>query len=161
MSYKFKTRKGQSYSIEMIFFVTISLIVIYSLFSIFTTLMKLNANEDKYYIKTWSSSDILVRTRGFSPDWEEDGNLVVLGIANGRNVIDPLKLHSLSNLTDAEISSLMHLDIYNVSIEVLINGNIYFQKGNAITNGTINQIERICVFANGTPCMLRIRYSLG
>ncbi len=161
MDCKFKSKKGQSYNIEIIFFVVISLIVIYTLFSIYTSLIKLNSDENKYYIMTWSSSDALIKTRGFSTDWEENGNLTVLGISNGKNVIDPAKLQALNSLTNEEISKLVHLDIYNVSIEILINGNTYFQKGNITTNKTINQIERTCVFANGTPCMLRVRYSLG
>ncbi|MEM3592641.1 MAG: hypothetical protein QXW67_02000 [Candidatus Micrarchaeia archaeon] len=154
-------KKGQSYSIEIIFFVVISLIILYTLFSIYTTLIKLNLDENKYYIMTWSSSDVLIKTRGVSPDWEENGNLTVLGISNGMNVIDPIKLESLNSLSNENISKLMNLDIYNVSIEILINGNIYFQKGNVSANKTINQIERVCVFTNGTPCMLRVRYSLG
>ncbi len=155
-----KFKKGQGYSIELIFFVIVCLILIYTLFSIYSILFNLNEDRNRNYIMEWSVSDILVKSRGISTDWEENGNISVLGLANEKNVIDSAKLSYLSSIPDENLSKFLRFEIYNVSIQILIDGNVYFQKGNISSNGTINQVDRVCVFANGTPCMLRIRYSI-
>ena len=160
MGLRKQTKKGQTYSIEMIVTIILSMLLIYSVLSIFTILIKQSSISNKPYILLWLDSDLLLLTKGIPSDWNENiANTKVIGISSERNVIDVARLNALNQLSDQEISSLFHLDTYNLSIQVLINGDVYFQKGNISENTTITQLERSCVLTNGTLCLLRLRYT--
>jgi len=160
MKLKKGIKKGQTYSIEMMITVILAIILIYSILNIFIILVKQTSISNKPYITLWFDSDLLLLTKGVPSDWNENpANTKIIGIASERNAIDPARLNALNQLSDQEISSLFHLDTYNVSIQVLVNGNVYFEKGNISENTSITQLERSCVFINGTPCIVKVRYS--
>lgn len=157
---KNKYKKGQTYSIEMIFVVIIAVILIYTLLSIFQTMVKENRDKNKDYIVGFFDADSIVWNRGIPKDWESNvSQLKVLGLVSERNVIDDSKIAALSQIPQEDLSYILHLDKYNISISILVDGNVYYQIGNLSENVTITQIERSCVFSNGTPCLLRLRYS--
>jgi hypothetical protein len=153
-------KKGQAYSIEMIFTVIIAIILLSVILSLFITLVKQSSTLNKQYITLWYDSDLLLGTRGFPSDWDEDVNKTkLIGIASDRNVIDQSKLNALMQIPDEDLSSLLRLDGYNVSVDILIDGNLYYQKGNVSENATVIQLQRSCMLSNGSPCILRIRYN--
>ncbi len=151
------SKKGQTYMVELVFVVLLASILAFILISFFSFLVKEDIKGNKPYITVWGASDVLLHSTGFSPDWEETGNLSAIGIVYERNVLADSKLAFLSSIGTEEISRLMHLEIYNVSIELLHEGMVYYQFGSVGNSTQIQQVERTCVSSNGTPFLLRIR----
>lgn len=150
-------RKGQTYMVELVFVVLLASILAFILISLFSTLVKEDVKGNKPYLTIWGASDVLIHSAGFSPDWEETGNLSVIGLVYERNILADPKLEALSSVSPEDLSRLLHLEIYNVSVE-LINGGVVYRTFGSTGNSTrIQQVERTCVSSNGTPFLLRIR----
>ena len=152
-----RSRKGQTYMVEIVFVVLLASILAFILVSLFSTLVDEEIKGNKPYLTIWGASDVLIHSTGFSPDWEETGNLSAIGIVYEKNVLADPKLAVLASLSPEDISRLLHLEIYNVSIELIQYGIVYSQFGSIGSSTNIQQVERTCVSSNGTPILLRIR----
>lgn len=116
-------------------------------------------NEEKRNLEAsaLSVSELLVKSKGYPTDWENDvSNVQVIGLADSENVLDLDKVTAFGSITYNETK-----DLFGIENEFLItiksvDRRSMFSKGSELVNTSSVSIERI-VYFNRSVCRLGVR----
>ncbi|VVB73724.1 Uncharacterised protein [uncultured archaeon] len=154
-----RSSRGQAYVIEMFTVIITALVILGASVMLLGSVNTYRLNTDRTMLAAQDAANALMLTSGSPSDWEQDpSNVSVVGLANGRNVVDPAKLAALNQTS---YPALMGLERFNVSINITSEGNVIYQTGLVSNDNDIFIIDRTCVLMNGTPCTLRLVVSGG
>ncbi len=150
--------KGQAFLIELFVISTTILLIVLFFFSTFNSINEFKANSQRTHFIVEDAASVLILSRGYPADWDINlTNTEALGLTLRRNIIDQTKLNVFNQ---TNVTELLGLTQYNVSINVTLNGSQIYQAGFVNTSSNVIQIERVCIY-NNSPCKMRLQVSGG
>ncbi len=149
-------KKAQLAMIDLMVAMGISLIMIAAIVISWNNIMnEINEKKglDDIHIKLLQVSDVLISSYGTPSSWEKDvNNIESLGLATSDRVLNTAKLTAASSLSTSTITSLLQLQTYKLTVDIIKNSDstlLYQIKStNDSPSGTIIVLNRLAILEN-------------
>lgn len=144
-------KKAQVWSLDFVASLVIFFMVFISVFFIwsYTNIQNMEQRTfDDMQVLALTISDSLVRTKGVPENWNSS-NVNVIGLAEGENVLDPVKVSEFLSMGNNEYNLTKNIltGKYDFFFSITdLNGTLYGKIGSKPTDRTIVPVERYCLY---------------
>jgi hypothetical protein len=161
MASKMNTLKGQTFMIELIIMIVVTLFVMLTYLDLLRDINSYRSIDERHMFIVHDVANNLVLTRGYPADWDQytsnESLIQSLGLISRRNVIDNTKL---SMLNSTNFGYFTGIEKYNISIKIMQGIYTLYQAGTDDNSTTRILVERTCVY-NNTPAIFRLAVTGG
>ncbi len=127
-------KKGQLFSLELVFTVLgfiLMVLFIFSTWTLYSTRMNENIASEELQLQAFQLMDLLTKTKGEPTNWEEDtSTLYFIGLASDYGELDAEKVNTFINMDYNLTKKSFNLERFDYSFRIWnINGSIESESG--------------------------------